>query len=308
MQIYNENVTRKLNAAKNCLTNIHPLRFRVELLENIFATLFATNEDMRQDIGVCSDSGDDDVMESKTLSRTTSHGSANSSLATITREDVTVEDASHFFSISDDNVMLWSDKASSANASAGTEQCNGTQQLRDPLLSSVKSAKQIHSQEENSAISKTELRGIRSPKQNVYRKASGNGSVTSNASTNSVYKIGFLVNDYVVRDLLHTIKSCLIELNATRYKLMTSGNDSPNESPLSRHLEFSLGKCVTSDIDEEKLQQRISKLQQYVSEATWRFQLASHDWLPSEPGIITVDLKKVAEMDDGEGKLSLSTD
>ena len=302
---------KKLNATKNCLSNIHPLRFRVELLENIFSTLFVTNEDVRQD--VYSDSGEEGAIDSRGLSRSTSHGSTSSSVIPRIKEDVAVEDASHFFSISDENVMLWSDKTSSANTSVETVLSSNTLQLRDPLLSPVKSTstKETHSQGESSTVSRVELKDMPSTDVNQRRKASGNASVTSNASTNSVYKIGFLANEYIVRDVLHTIKDCLVELNATKFKLMNNSDDSSNEASVigiteRRQMEFSLNKSIISDVCEEKLQQRISKLQQCVSEATWRFQLASHNWLPSEPGDIIVDLKKVEEIEDDFGKFSLN--
>ena len=300
---------KKLNATKNCLSNIHPLRFRVELLENIFSMLFLTNEEVRQDVGVYSDSGEEGAIDSRALSRSASHGSTNSSIITHIKEDVAVEDASHFFSISDENVMLWSNKTSSANTSVETVLSSSTLQLRDPLLSSVKSAsaKETQSQGESPMVSRVELKYMPPTVVNQRRKASGNASVTSNASTNSVHKIGFLVNEYIVRDVLHTIKDCLVELNATKFKLMNNSDDSSNEASVigiaeRRQMELSLNKCITSDVCEEKLQQRISKLQQCVSEATWRFQLASHDWLPSEQGDIIVDLKKVEETEDDWGK------
>ena len=176
---------KKLNATKNCLSNIHPLRFRVELLENIFSMLFLTNEDVRQDVGVYSDSGEEGAIDSRALSRSASHGSTNSSIITHIKEDVAVEDASHFFSISDENVMLWSDKTSAANTSVETVLSSSTLQLRDPLLSSVKSAsaKETQSQGESSMVSRVELKDMPPTVVNQRRKASGNASVTSNAST-----------------------------------------------------------------------------------------------------------------------------
>ena len=301
---------KKLKATKNCLSNIHPLRFRVELLENMFSTLFVTNEDVRQDVSAYSDSGEEGAIDSRGLSRSASHGSTSSSVIPHIKEDVPVEDASHFFSISDENVMLWSDKTSSANTSVETVLSSSTLQLRDPLLSPVKSTKEKHSQGESSSVSRVELKDMPSTNVNQRRKASGNASVTSNASTNSVYKIGFLANEYIVRDVLHTIKDCLVELNATKFKLMNNSDDSSNEASVigiaeRRQMESSLNKSIISDVCEETLQQRISKLQQCVSEATWRFQLASHSWLPSEAGDIIVDLKKVEETEDDFGKFSL---
>ena len=298
----------KLNAAKNCLSKVYPLRFRVELLENIFSMLFITNEDMCHDTNVNSDSGEEGAADSsRTLSRPASHGSTNSTTAS-----QTVEDASHFFSISDENVILWSDKTSSANTSLETVVSTQTMQFRDPLLSLVKSSpkKEMSSQGESFVVSKVELKDVPSSNVDNRRRASGNTSVTSSASTNNAYKVGFLVNEYIVRDILHTLKDCLMELSATKFKLMNNSEDSPSEGPTisiteGRELESSLNNCVESDISEVKLQQRISKLQQCISEATWRFQLACHDWLSTEAGEIIVDLKKVQEAADDWGNHSL---
>ena len=293
----------KLNEAKQCLSKVHPLRFRVELLENIFSMLFITNEDMCQDAGAHSDSGEEGAADSRTLSRTASHGSTNSMTAS-----QTVEDASHFFSISDENVMLWSDKTSSANTSVETVVNTQTVQSRDPLLSLVKisSRKEAPSQGESFVVSKVQLKDVLSPNVASRRRASGNASVTSSASASNACKVGFLVNEYIVRDVLQTVKDCLMELSATKFKLMSNSEDSPSDVPTvtiteRRQMESSLTNCIDSDISKEKLQQRISKLQQCVSEATWRFQLACHDWLPTEPGEIMVDLKKVGESGDDWG-------
>lgn len=47
--LYAENVTSKLNDAKNYLAKLQPLTFRVEMLEDVFSLLFVTHDDI-QDI------------------------------------------------------------------------------------------------------------------------------------------------------------------------------------------------------------------------------------------------------------------
>lgn len=302
-KVYKENVITKLDAARDYLATIHPLRFRVELLENIFSMLFLTNEDICEHSNVHSDSGDEGAVDSRTHSRNASHSSANSFALKENSGLVTADGAGHFLSISDENVMLWSDKTSStANTSVETVTGRATVQTKDPLLSRVEQypKKEVSGQRESFAIHKVGLKDEASSIVVDPRRTSGNTSVTSAASNTSTYKVGFLVNEYIVRDILHLLKESLGELNSTRFKLTNSGRDSPTEASIismneRREMEPLLDKCIASDVPAEKLPQRISKLQQCVSEATWRFQLASHDWLPAEVGEIAVDPAKIKD-------------
>ena len=301
----------KLNTAKDCLSKIHPLRFRVELLENIFSLLFVTNEDVTQDAETYSDSGEC-TADTTLQGRNASLGSPNSLNVSQANGDPTVEDASHFFSISDENVMLWSDKTSSTNASAGTPLASHPSSLsKDPLLSIVKpvtpTPTPTSEYKEMYGVAKTKSKDAPISTNNFPKRLSGNASVASTGSAAGWCKVGFLVNEYVVRDMLHVLKECLLELNATKFKLISGSEDGASEkSPMSteerKKLESALNQSVASDVSEEKLQQRISRLQQCVSEATWRFQLAAHEWLPPEPGEIIVDLCKVDDLDDDFGK------
>ncbi len=300
----------KLNAAKDLLSRIHPLRFRVELLENILSMLFLTNEDLQIDAETLSDSGEEYGGDTTQLSRHLSNESGNNSLNVSqmdSTEPVAVADASHFFSISDDNVMLWSDKTSSTNPSVDMGPNVTASLAKDPLLSMVKTYS-VKDSSDQSEVSRPKSKGATAAMiSDLLRKPSGSNSVTSTGSLCGGYKVGFLVNEFLVRDMLHILKECLVELNTTKFKLINGSKESSTDEVAafsvahSREMESLMKLCVESDVDEEKLQQRISKLQQCVSEASWRFQLAAHDWLPTQPGDIVVDLGRVQDNDEDWG-------
>ncbi len=261
------------------------------------------------------DSEEEGGVESRVISRghsrTGSHDSAHSQISAMGR--TSVQDSPSFFGISDENVALWSDKTPSPNTtsidSSATAAVTNTKSSRDPLLSMVKSRYPPVMEYETLSITKSELKDAPKPPGKMPKKASaGSLSNASNTSTSSSYKIGFLVNEFVVRDVLSMLKDCILDLNTVKFKLQSSAKDESgtkmsSSEELSKHLETMLNGCVLSSVEEGKLQQRISKLQQCVSEATWRFQLVAHEWLPSEPGRIIVDLHKVEDSTEEWGML-----
>ena len=81
------------------------------------------------------------------------------------------------------------------------------------------------------------------------------------------HKHGFLVNEKIASDLLDSLQDCIFELRAARYVLSQSADShtSPSLSP----------NAVKSSINSTALQQRSTKLEQYINEARWRIQLVS---------------------------------
>ena len=81
------------------------------------------------------------------------------------------------------------------------------------------------------------------------------------------HKHGFLVNEKIASDLLDSLQDCIFELRAARFVLSQSA-DSHTGPPLSPN-------AVKSCINNTALQQRSTKLEQYINEARWRIQLVS---------------------------------
>ena len=97
-----------------------------------------------------------------------------------------------------------------------------------------------------------------------------------------------------MRDILATLKESLLDLSAAKFSLQGQltgeTNKQTEQAVISKEEEELLAQHVFSSVDQGALQSRISRLTQYISEATWRYQLVSHDWLPQEIGKVAIDL------------------
>ena len=80
-------------------------------------------------------------------------------------------------------------------------------------------------------------------------------------------KHGFLVREKVASDLLDMLQDCLFELRAAKYVLsqQVESSDTTTLSP----------SAIRSAISPPSLQQRSTKLEQFINEARWRLQLVS---------------------------------
>ena len=80
-------------------------------------------------------------------------------------------------------------------------------------------------------------------------------------------KHGFLASEKIASDLLDSLQDCIFELRAARYVLYqsTESGTGPSLSP----------SAMKSCISTTALQQRSTKLEQYINEARWRIQLVS---------------------------------
>ena len=110
-------------------------------------------------------------------------------------------------------------------------------------------------------------------------------------------KHGFLVREKVASDLLDMLQDCLFELRAAKYVLsqQVESSDTTTLPP----------SAIKSTINPPSLQQRSTKLEQYINEARWRLQLVS-----SKHGINAGASSKsggwVRQMSSGESDSELS--
>ena len=302
--VYTDKVVCALQAAREHLSKLHPLTLRVETLENLFSLLFLTNENIQEEDTGVSDSGEEGaVSESRASSRENLEFDPAAPDGEVPRGDF----PSSRSSLTDDNTPLWSTRRRhSTEGSVPAASVNVVIQPDSPLHDGDMVLKQDPQGMKTTSVgifsfSTMELKDTSS---DIAKKNSGNLSTNSAGSTGSVYKVGFIANEYIVRDVLATFKDCLLDLNAAKFRLMGQqrfdlNTKQTNDDSLNadQELEDILSQHVLTSVERAHLQQRIGRLSQYVSEATWRFQLVSHDWLPSETGKIMLEKPSVV----GEG-------
>jgi hypothetical protein len=196
--LYTENVTKKLNEAREHLSKVFPLTYRIEIVEDIFSLLFVTHEDMQQ------------LVEAK-------------------------------------------------------HRCVCERYVDD--------------------LNETKVSGA----ENLCSEKSNRSSNHSTASTGDHIKIGFIANEFVVRDVLNFLKDALVNITADVYavhktKLSASG------LALREQPEEESSATIATSVAEGEFHARLNQLTKLVHEATWRFQLVAKetisedfDHIPSDP-------------------------
>ncbi|XP_021918501.1 uncharacterized protein LOC110829239 isoform X4 [Zootermopsis nevadensis] len=118
---------------------------------------------------------------------------------------------------------------------------------------------------------------------------SENTSVQSGVSNMTIKGTnqGFICNRYLVRDLLHCLKECLVETSAAFY------------SSLSIHTANLKKVEVVSSVQPELLQQHMNRLSVCVSEAAWRLQLFTDAEFAQQIGHISVP-ERISSVSDTE--------
>ncbi|KAJ8309027.1 hypothetical protein KUTeg_013901 [Tegillarca granosa] len=293
--IYKENVTVKLESTKVLLSKLQPLTFRVEILENIFSLLFLTREDIQESaITIDSDSGE--VEESESSCR----DSMNGGIRTSTISEESVSPTTPNFDGKFDNHM------NSYFHSAQSETVKLETSYDEPYIDQSKLPVPKRKSEKSSSSSGNvitqNIEKSMKLKLAIFdssRRGSGNASTLSLDSLSSSKQLGFLSNEYVVRDILAMLKECLVDLNAAKFRILGKKNEL-SESKLKTvktdvstlidvKLEEPLSHIVQSSVTMETLSNKIAQLSQYVHEAQWRFNLVSHENIPKKPGEVLLE-------------------
>ena len=277
---YEQRVTQSLVAGKNHLSKIYPLTYRMEVFENLFSLLFTTHEDVQEMTSPGQlhwDSGDEDAEDKRRSWDSQRDADGETSLLSSLPESVTpVVPLSPVYT--DDVDLLPQDHTDTRKDSqVKNEDLNLQFQEHDP---------------------KEHSSGLEGRK-----RGSGPGSTNSNASTSNMYAIGFVANEFIVRDVLHILKELLVDISAEMYTLHIDKQglkSTEHKDPVIEHtkkIDLSLSECVNCSIEPGNLQGRVSRLTQCVSEALWRFQLVSHDHVPKEVGKVPTDLNTLPDSD-----------
>lgn len=275
--IYKTQVTDRLDYAKKHMSKLQPLTYRLEVAENIFSMLFVTPDDIQETMV----SGDSDS-EDEPVEDRTSLPESPEIITSLNLEDshqATVRDK--LFGYAFDRPKV-STKHSDNTPMATT--------YDQPLNDAVKLSSSVN--QTNSKGSKLERLNLKTKKVNEQNNFKSRTSIdnsqnasgyTSTGSSGSLLKLGFIPNEYLVRDILAWLKDSLLELSSLRYQIQGKhGKGQKSEkSTIDPHLEKSLTDWVLSAISEKMFQSKMVCLTKYVNEAQWRYQLVSHDLVPS---------------------------
>jgi zinc finger FYVE domain-containing protein 26 len=308
-EIYDMFVTRKLKAGKEQVSKLHPLSYRVETLENTFSLLFMTQEDVQEAVILHTDSGEDmpedpncsiDCADSAMLSIDSNLHSLNSTYETISESELDDHDKLTMITnklwrisrLKSENDLDVSVKLDSSAVEIGNVSYD------EPFQNSTARVERKVRRERSSTPGRKSSTEGKSEVKNHVEDLSN----ISTGSTSSTYKIGFIANQYIVRDFLAMLNECLLELDSAMYRLIGEKVDMKESLGTSKSIQKALNRHMKCTVSEDNLQSRISRLRQYVSEAQWRFQLVSHDQIPSEPGKVlsTPFREEAAEISDDD--------
>ena len=256
-QQYEAQVVKNLQIAKDHVKDIYPLCFRLETLENLFSLLFLHSSSSYDKTSSIVSSGDEGAEERIGILTPKLSGSIYDSV----------------------------------NSTPQTPHSPGTPVptsempilvLKTPEAQADDIANKLADHQEES-----KMKDLDSKDDNVFssgheakKKSTDHWSTNSTASNKGLTrKLGFLANDYLMRDLLHIIKYCLVDLTTTRF-VLTGHHQAESSSSLvlpenASTLETELSKCLVCSVSAEDLQGRLSRLSNYVSEGQWRLQLVS---------------------------------
>lgn len=276
---YSKNVTEKLNGAKVSLSRLQPLTFRTEILENIFSLLFLSHEDIQESSAIFDSDSDMEDDERRRGDTIVGHASLSQSLLS---EGST---SSPSYSV-DERTM--SEEVIDEVSSSYT---GGYDEPFVEVVSEVKSKRLERSASQDRSSRSAYLERLNSLKEKLAQQkgGSGNGSTISTGSTSNCQKLGFLCNEYLVRDILLMLKECLVDLTSARFQLLGKEKETLGKSVkavIDVRLEEPLSRLVQSSVDKDALQRHVTQLQQFVSEAQWRFQLVCHENIPQTPGMV----------------------
>lgn len=295
---YRNNVTEKLNCAKSYLAKIQPLTFRVEVMENVFSLLFLTHEDIQETI--MSEYNSDDVDDRSFRSST-----GVDSPSPRRQDSLVVELPKVGVDAQVDNYLSTAYDVPFEDVQEQRKKSVIDMELIEQKLERVK---------ENISDGKEKCLGkkLEVPRDSHRSSFSENISSVSNSSSLSD-QFGFIVNEYLVRDILALLKDSLLDVTAAKFQLYGSRQDTKEKmqashevrdtsfSDLNTEIEDSLSYMLKSSIFKESLQKRIVQLQKYISEAQWRYQLVVNDLIPKQVGdVLKEQVVKTGESSDEE--------
>ena len=274
---YEVNILPKLAKAKEHVSKIFPLCFRLETVENLFSLIFL-NSSLKIEESVLS-SGEEGAADPKVgiLTPQMSGSYIESVASSVTESPVINAESPKFMEIKSAEILVDSKTEPKFQGEESPDSKMERKQTDNEFADSKPESKGGKMSEVIASVLETTT-PRRGSDTGALRRGSESGTYTylstnSTGSNPNSSKVGFLAADYLVRDILTVVKQSLSDLNTTRAALQSNGaNVDLNLPPGTVDLEKELRKLVWS-ITEEEVSGRASRLGQYISEAQWRLQL-----------------------------------
>lgn len=297
--LYEKHVTAVLQQTKMYLQKLQPLTLRVELLENVFSLLFLTHEDIQETLLVSeyeSDVGDDNK---SVRSMSTGMVTPGSLMLTLSDEVKTADDIKQPEERTVSPLETNSSRTSMAYDVPFLEKNSVTDDKKvidmDKVGEALENMKSSIKNKQRGQSDDGHLDGRRS-------SISENVSSMSTSSSVNLDSHGFVVNSYLVRDILAMLKECIVDVSAAKYHIYGNKTDvreryrAPRDAVIKGSVDVDpaveepLCHLVKSSVTMDTLQKKIAQLERYTSEAHWRYQLVVDEHIPKSPGEV---LKKV---------------
>lgn len=306
----------KLEAGKSHLSQVHPLSYRVEIVEDIFSLLFGTNDDLYEGRTQQTESDDVETMdeETRSLSASNQTGSLESLASSVDLAADNIHGPLNSLPQTPDS----SQKHKEAATITPSETVSRHQLFKNEnTLSDSCSLKRLQTVvgDVETTLNVSPISAITRTSEND--SCSGNflsskGSSLVALSDDNDLKCKFVIEDEIVPDMLNTLKECLMDLNSAKFTASKQGVSlflyhtyvaSPTVKVvvaftsniyffMHTHSFFGLlltfvsqlGKSESNlsqqdwlhtSVNQGTMEQRISRLGQYINEAQWRFQLVS---------------------------------
>ncbi|KAK3720745.1 hypothetical protein QZH41_014200, partial [Actinostola sp. cb2023] len=225
----NSGFLTKLHNGRQHLTNVYPLTYRIEVLENIFSLLFATYEDLYSE-NTQHESDGLDTGDDETKSMNTSLTGSMESLGSIASTDVTNVDLTGPFSpFKEQDQAVCTPPVSSSTPESPLKvkghKRHGSRGNKKQLFQSIRAETVpiLATSNSNPAgtpggltekVQQGTLVKKSIPKLELYDR--GTQCNEEDCQAREEPKIGFIVNDDVVLEYLKTLKDCLMDVNAAK--------------------------------------------------------------------------------------------
>ena len=280
--LYKEKVSQIILQTKHCLSKLLPLTFRVEILENIFSLLFLTHEDVQETLLLSEYESDEE--DHNGLSKSGSKSSITPLLSplkeslemkvpTVTVHKSSVEEVNIDYDIPF--------KETEPEVTSGVDMDKVGKALKEMKANIVEKSEKMKEAQHH---------------EGRHSSVSENISSMSTSSSVNLDAVGFIANEYIVRDVLALMKDCILDVSAAKYQIFGNKADARERYRSSREItpgrsseidvntEEALCRLVKSSITMDTLQKRIAQLERNSSEAHWRYQLVSNEHIPRSPG------------------------
>ena len=251
-------VTQKLLSARKYLSELFPLTYRVEILEDLFSLLFVRHEHFQTNGGgAMSDSGGEEgLVDDDWLNKSCT------SLESVEIPDIT-----------------------GTNSEQAAQQHQGMKEVTFHRELSNVAEGQLNSNKgatmENVQRSNNPTLGILKRSNGFHANGSSEASQYSNSSLSLQGKIGFVASERFTHDVISVLKECMLDLTTAKY------SQQAQQAKVDQRTSRQMTKHMKCSVKSSALAHRISKLTQHINEAWWRYQLVSQSMKSSSAPSMT---------------------